>query len=52
MTDFGAGADIMDPEQHYIHSENRGAVAIYDSSDLTITLTLATSGGDGAIVFN
>ena len=46
---MGIRGDIMDPAQHYIHSENRGAISIYDSNRLTITgpLTLATSGGDG-----
>lgn len=40
--------DIMDPAQHYIHSENRGGIAVYDSSMVSITgLEISYTGGDG-----
>eukprot|EP01051_Picozoa_sp_SAG22_P016731 SAG22_NODE_2423_length_2590_cov_1.917302_3_plen_86_part_00 len=49
----GLRAAIFDPGNRYLHSENRGALAIYDSAAVSITgLTLANSGGDGLYLEN
>jgi len=33
---------------HYIHSESRGGLAVYDSSTVSVTgLTISRTGGDG-----
>ena len=56
----GAGAalrmwreDIMAEPQQYIHSENRGGLAVYDSSAVSITgLNISHAGGDGIYMEN
>jgi hypothetical protein len=49
----GLRAEIMDPSHHYLKSENRGGITVYDTSDLTMRgLTVELTGGDGLYLEN
>ena len=49
----GLRAQIMDPAQHYSHSENRGGITVYDSSEFRVHgVAVKLTGGDGLYLEN